>query len=341
MSDRDNITEQAIFLRPGVVVLAKKPLRQLQAGEVLVQGRCSLVSNGTEKIAFQGQFSEVSHWAEWVRYPFSPGYAMIGTIVGVFDRHAHSLLGRRVAVRGHHASLQIQLLVHCILVPEELSDVSASWFALARIAFLGVTGARLRPSSSVLVVGGGPIGQMAVRWLQLLGVERISILAAYDSQLHHARIGGAVCMVKGNTRLIMPELLTNFVAIRPDTVFDCTGDASVLVWATAAVEDNGSVILIGDPARPEHRTLDANVMLKGLTVRGVHDRNVRVDWTPAHIAQLFFTNLRKGAITIPASMTHSYSSAEAARVYDELATKRGLTGLAFIWHAPDIAADQT
>ena len=40
----------------------------------------SLMSTGTENIVFNRLFDPGTHWDEWVKYPFYPGYTAVGTV---------------------------------------------------------------------------------------------------------------------------------------------------------------------------------------------------------------------------------------------------------------------
>ncbi len=49
-------------------------------GEVRVRTEYSLMSTGTENIVFNRLFDQGTHWDGWVKYPFYPGYCVVGTV---------------------------------------------------------------------------------------------------------------------------------------------------------------------------------------------------------------------------------------------------------------------
>ena len=48
-------------------------------GEVRCRADVSLISTGTEGACLRGVFDPGTNWADWVRYPFRPGYSMAAT----------------------------------------------------------------------------------------------------------------------------------------------------------------------------------------------------------------------------------------------------------------------
>src|SRR4051812_21444292 len=52
-------------------------------GEILCKAEKSLISIGTELNCLRGVFDPGTNWADWVKYPFRPGYSMVGRVIGV------------------------------------------------------------------------------------------------------------------------------------------------------------------------------------------------------------------------------------------------------------------
>src|SRR5688572_27150512 len=86
------------------------------AGEVLVRTECSLMSTGTENIVFNREFDEGTHWDNWVKYPFFPGYSAVGTVEAA-GPEAGLALGQRVALRSSHRSHHIASAAKCLPIP--------------------------------------------------------------------------------------------------------------------------------------------------------------------------------------------------------------------------------
>src|ERR1700733_460481 len=93
--------KQQVHLEPFV---SEKPGRN----QVLVRTDLSLMSTGTENIVFNRLFDPGSHWDQWVKYPFYPGYSSVGTVEAVGEGVTELKVGQRVASRGGHRSHPIE-----------------------------------------------------------------------------------------------------------------------------------------------------------------------------------------------------------------------------------------
>ena len=69
------------FLGKDSVAVQRHPVPEVRSGEILVRLRRSLISTGTECICLQRNFAPGTHWDEWVKYPYRPGYSAVGEVV--------------------------------------------------------------------------------------------------------------------------------------------------------------------------------------------------------------------------------------------------------------------
>ena len=74
-------------------------------GQLVARALVSLISTGTECIALSAAFEPDTSWANWVRFPFYPGYSMIGEVVSVGPGVHQIKPGQRVAARKPHAEM--------------------------------------------------------------------------------------------------------------------------------------------------------------------------------------------------------------------------------------------
>ena len=166
---------QIVFTGKNECSLIERESMSLASGSVRVRTLTSLISTGTETIVLSRKFAPGTHWDDWVKYPFYPGYAAIGEVVEVGAEVVNLKPGMKVATRQSHGSEHVVAVSDCYLVPKEIDSSEAAWFALAKIAFMGVKAGRVGLGSRVLIVGGGPIGQMALRWCRAAGAEQIVV----------------------------------------------------------------------------------------------------------------------------------------------------------------------
>ncbi|MBA2482052.1 MAG: zinc-binding alcohol dehydrogenase [Planctomycetes bacterium] len=303
------------------------------AGSVAVQTLCSLMSTGTEGIVFERRFDPGTHWDRWVRYPFYPGYASIARVTGA-PAGSHLAVGQRVALRAPHASHHVVREDECVPVPDGIDDRSASWFALAKIAFMGARAAQYAIGDSVAIIGAGPIGQMSVRWASALGARTIVSIDTVDSRLELAKRGGATTTIAKPIRDAIAHLAGCADGDRPRVVIDGTGHAEVFGAALEAVRDQGRVVVLGDTGSPAKQALSSHVILRGLTIVGAHDGLRDAHWSPDRICRYFFELALSKRFDLSGLVTHVFDPKDCEKAYGTASSRRGETmGILFDWSA--------
>ena len=319
MPEKNNVELESFDLRPP------------EAGEILVQTVCSLLSTGTETIVFSGKFAPGTHWDAWVRHPFYPGYASVGIVTAIGEGVEGLEPGDRVATRTGHKSHTILKAESGFRVPEKVSSEAAAWFALAKIAGHGIRAAGLNLGDTVAVIGAGPIGQMAVRWALACGASRVLAIDISPERLALARAAGAT-PVLASAAEAQAEVLS-LLGCRPDVVIDSTGNEDVLKSAFRMVEKEGTVVLLGDTGTPEKQTLTGDVISRGLRLVGAHDGLNSPRWNNKLAADVFFQFLQTKRFSTEGLVTHRFQPSECAEAYELAVTSRSRTmGILFDWN---------
>ena len=306
-------------------------LPALGPGQVRVRAVCSLMSTGTENIVFNRLFAPDTHWDKWVVYPFFPGYSLIGVIEAVGADVTGFAIGETVAVRGSHAShhvIDASLVYH---MPQGLPPEQAAWFSLAKIGFVGARAAEYRMGDDILVIGAGPIGQMAVRWARALGCRRVAVVDPVAGRLALATAGGATATISEPIAQAGPAVRAA-LPDGPRVVVDSTGNAAVFAAALGLVADRGRVVLLGDTGSPGDQRLTSDVITRGITVVGAHDLHVDARWNNTTILAFFFELLAQGRFPLDGLVTHPFPPDRAADAYALANARRGETmGIVFDW----------
>jgi 2-desacetyl-2-hydroxyethyl bacteriochlorophyllide A dehydrogenase len=315
------------------VVLESFELKAPEAGHVLVRTRYSLMSTGTENIVYNRLFDPGTHWDKWVKYPFHPGYTSVGTVEEVGEG-ATLRPGQRVAFRKSHASHAIVRDTDCLPIPDELPLEEAVWFALAKITFHGAQAARYTLGATVLIIGAGPIGQMSTRWARAAGAASIGVVDSVPNRMELARAGGATATIAVSVADAKPEVEKAFAATggRPRVVIDSTGNPVVFAAALGLAADRGTVVVMGDTGQPALQTLTPDVVLRGLTIVGVHDGHNTAEWNNQTITRLFFQLATSGRFPLQGLISHRFGPEECAEAYETANRDRGATmGILFDW----------
>jgi len=305
-------------------------------GEVEVRITMSLMSTGTEGIIYNRWFDPGTHWDKWIRYPFYPGYSAVGSVTAVGPGVSAARIGDRVALRRSHASVHVLPASQCVVLPQSITDDQAVWFALAKIAAMGARAAGHGLGASVLVIGAGPIGQMAIRWAFASGAETITVVDPVAPRLELARFGGATATIDKPIAEAAALIKEANRGRSPGVVIDSTGNAEVFTAALAVADRFGTVVVLGDTGMPAQQRLSPDLITKGLRVVGAHDVNETPEWNSALIAPLYFRLVEDGRFRLGKLVSHTFAPHEAAAAY-ELAThhRKDTMGIVFDWKTQD------
>jgi threonine dehydrogenase-like Zn-dependent dehydrogenase len=121
-----------------------------------------------------------------------------------------------------------------------LSDVMGTgWFA--------AEAANVKPGATVVVVGDGAVGLLAVLSAKQMGAERIIAMSRHESRQKLAREFGATDIVveRGDEGIERIKQLTNGVGA--DSVLECVGTQESMMQAIRSTRPGGSVGYVGVP----------------------------------------------------------------------------------------------
>jgi threonine dehydrogenase-like Zn-dependent dehydrogenase len=120
------------------------------------------------------------------------------------------------------------------------SDVlGTGWFA--------ADAAKVRPGSTVAIVGDGAVGLLAVLSAKQMGAERIIAMSRHESRQEMAREFGATEIVteRGDEGVARIKELTK--GIGADSVLECVGTQESMMQAIHATRPGGYVSYVGVP----------------------------------------------------------------------------------------------
>lgn len=300
--------------------------------DVAVRTIVSLISPGTETIAYNRAFDPGTHWDRYVTYPFYPGYSAVGEVTDIGTDVTSLKPGQTVAVKRPHASMHVCAEDMCLPVPRVMDPQEASWFALAKITFMGAKAAGYTLGDRVLVIGGGPIGQLSLRWARAAGAETLICVDLVENRLKFAQEGGATHTFSVSPAEGIEDIIKACGGEKPDIVVDATGNPRAFAQALGAVRKFGTVILIGDTGSPESQHLTSDVVLRGITVRGAHDTHTDDTWTPLRIHTLFTSLAADGRFSLSGLNTHTFKPEECEKAYKLAGEQKADTmGILFEW----------
>ena len=274
------------------VVLEASTLPDPGPGEIACDAVLSLISAGPELTCLRGEFEPNTFWAEWVQYPFAPGYSMVSRVTSVGDGVTGFAPGDRVFSFTPHASQFVMPADEAIALPDDVTDEQACWTSLAITTQWAVRRADVRFGESAGVVGVGLLGQLLVRWLRTAGAARIVAIDTDAPRLAIAAAGGASETVLGR---VDEALAADDHALNGalDVVFDVTGRPAALADATRLLRPLGRLVLVGDSPTPSQQRLGPRVVADGISIIGIHANTAppvadpNAPWSAAAMAALF------------------------------------------------------
>ncbi|MEK7414933.1 MAG: zinc-binding dehydrogenase [Planctomycetota bacterium] len=302
------------------------------AGEVLSRALYTLMSIGTENIVFNRLFESGSHFDNWVKYPFYPGYSTVAEVVAVGEGVTDFKPGDRVAHRGKHASHHITKAMHLVPVPVGIAPEQAAWWALAKIAFVGARAAEYLLGDTVLVIGAGPIGQMSLRWAVAAGAAHVVVVDPMANRLEFAKRGGATRTFSCPLNELKEPLMAELGGELPRVVVDSTGHNAVFAEALGLARPRGRLVLIGDTGTPTQQHLTGAVITQGLTIVGAHDCHNDNGWNDLAVGKYFLRMVKSGRFNMDDMITHKFAPADCAKAYATVNAARGTAmGVVFDW----------
>lgn len=308
---------------------ASEPIRP---GALRLKTEVSLLSTGTEGICFGHLFEPGTHWEDWVKHPFYPGYSTVARVVEVGGGVAGWQLGQLAVARTPHASEAVVDAAKVSPVPEGIESETAAWFALALIGFMGAKNGCYRLGDSIAFVGAGPVGQVALRWGVACGARHVVAVDTVPGRLAMAKQGGATATVCAPIAEAIPAVIEACGGKRPRVVVDVTGHAPVFEACLALPRDRGTMVVLGDTGTPSRQRLTRDVIRRGLVIVGAHGSHEEGDWTQAAIDDLFFSLLLRGKYDVGGLITHTFRPEACREAYALVASGREASmGILFDW----------
>jgi 2-desacetyl-2-hydroxyethyl bacteriochlorophyllide A dehydrogenase len=327
-----------IFPAPNHVVVREEPVPPPGPGEVLCEAEVSLISTGTETYCLRGVFDPGTNWADWVKFPFYPGYSMSARVLAVGDGVTSLSPGHHIAAGAPHQQRFVMPARNAIPVPDGIDADTACWMLLAVTTQLGVRRAQVQLGESVGVVGLGLLGQLVVQYLALSGARHVMAIDTVPSRLTLAAAHGATHTLAMDAQAARAAVADLTGGQMLDAVVEVTGHPAALAPSIQLVRKLGRVVLLGDTPTPSQQALGPGVVSNSVSILGIHGSQTPetaseyAPWTQAAIAGLFFEFVLQGRMRVNDLISHRFSPLEAPQAYERLVTDRtNLMGVVFDW----------
>ena len=260
-------------LRNGLTNIVDVPIPSAGKGKLLVSTSRTLVSVGTERMLIDfgkaGWIQKATHQPDKVRMvldkirtdgvkptveavfskldqPLPLGYCNVGTILKVGAGVAGYTEGQRVISNGYHAEVVSVPVNLCARVPDNVTDEEAAFTVLGAVALQGIRLVQPTLGETVVVIGLGLVGLMAVQLLRAHGCRVLGV--DFDiAKLQLAREFGAevVNLSAGEDPLKKAELYSRGRGVDAVVVTAATQSSEPIHQAAIMCRKRGRIVLVG------------------------------------------------------------------------------------------------
>jgi predicted dehydrogenase/threonine dehydrogenase-like Zn-dependent dehydrogenase len=365
-------------LKSGNLRLAEVPPPLVGSGQVVIANSFSLVSAGTEKMTIElaqksllGKAKErpdqVRHVLEKLRNegfwntfdqvrakldePMSMGYSSAGVVLACGEGVQGIRPGDRVASNGPHAEI-VSVPKHlCALVPEAVPMDQAAFTVLGAIALQGVRLSQVALGETVLVIGLGLIGQIAVALLKASGIRVLGTDPDSVKCELALKMGAAIAMPNLSAQDV--EGSTKGLGVDAVLITASTTSNAPIELASAAVRKRGRIVLVGvvglELDRRPFYFKECEFVVSSSYGPGRYDPLYEergqdypaayVRWTEQRNMQAVLDLMARGALDVSPLITHRFSIEKAQDAY-ALITEAREPYLGILLEYPGSAAEK-
>lgn len=260
-------------LNSGETALVEVPMPMVQEGHLLIRSHASLVSAGTEKMLVDfgraNWINKARMQPERVRTvlnkiktdglrptidavksklgrPIPLGYSNAGVVMAVGANVRGFQVGDRVVSNGAHAEVVNVPQNLCAHIPDQVTDEEAAFTVVGAIALQGIRLIGPAFGETVVVIGLGLIGQIAIQLLQANGCRVIGVDPDPARCDMAASVGVQACCNEHAGAL--PEQLASVTApYGADAVLitASTKDNNLISEAAQICRKRGRIVLVG------------------------------------------------------------------------------------------------
>jgi len=184
--------KRILFTSPGIAEFVECDMPAVGAGKVLVKLSRSSISPGTERANLVGDPNVGPGSPAQVVFPRWGGYSSVGEVVAVGEDVRSVRVGDRVSCSWSvhmRYCLMNERDVH--LLPQEIDNTAAALLHIATFPLAAIRKCRLEIGESVIIMGQGVLGQLAIQLARAAGAAPIIAVDPVESKRERALALGA------------------------------------------------------------------------------------------------------------------------------------------------------
>jgi len=326
----------AVYHNNSDIRIEERPVPQIGPAEILVRIRASGVCG-----------SDVMEWYRVPKAPLVLGHEVAGDIVEVGGEVSHLAVGQRVVVSHHVPCNTCELCLSgfhtachtlhttnfdpggfsefvrvpalqtergVLLLPDGMSYEDGTFVEPLGCVVRAQERARIRPGSSVLVIGSGISGLLHIKLAQAMGSGRVFATDVSEYRLDFARRCGATTFNSIEAGDDLPDLLRQANQGRlADLVMLCTGAPAAIAQGLACLDSGATFVFFAPPPPGEDLRMPmADLWRREVTVRTAYGA------APADLATAL-SLIATGRVRVTDLITHRLPLEETARGFELVA----------------------
>lgn len=313
--------------------VVERRLEPLEADEVLIEARCSLISPGTERAALTRLWDDAA-------FRENPGYALAGDVTAVGNNVGDLKVGHRVVSLMNHASHAATPAVPWMVLPlpAGLSYEHATFSTLASVALHALRRLDLAFGETVVIIGAGIIGLIATQLARMDGARPIVVLDLADNRLALAHEYGANLAINAGQEDAVEAIFAATGGRGAPAILEATGNAQVIPQALKMAANGGRIVLTGALEEEVSISFHAEFIRRELSLLAAFQPfcpvkdNIYWRWTQQENRRLALEMLAAGELRVAEMLTHRFPADKAPKVYERIkAADRDMLGVLLQW----------
>ncbi|MAG37012.1 MAG: hypothetical protein CL878_12320 [Dehalococcoidia bacterium] len=329
--------KQVVVHGAGQVGLSEVAKPSLRANGVLTQTLYSVISTGTEAWTVEGQAGADQRPNQVL------GHSNCGRVLEVGPDCAKPVVpgdlvacsGMQMATHGEYCSVPRNMFAP---VPAGVEPVEAAFATLGSNSMHGVRQGRIELGDKVVVVGTGPIGQMAAQLARLSGGRAMVIGHGNEMRLELARRLGAEEVLLSSEADPVEAVMGYTEGLGADVVLMCAAPkgSGIMGQCLDMVRKNGRIVVVGlaelDFPFVQWQRKEAELLVSRAYGPGRHDPSYEekgidypsnyVRWTLNRNMQEFLQLLAEKKVDVKSLISHTFPIGEAEAAFDQVVNHR-------------------
>lgn len=319
-----------VFSEKNVASYIEFSLSDPKDDEILVRSAYSLISSGTEKAQLAGLPNTPC------KFPFIPGYSIVGEIEKVGKRISGFKEGDRVFVpNAGHGNYVLKKASYCVHIPDDVELKNAVFTRVASFPLLALRRSQFELGESVVVVGLGMLGLFAVQFAKLAGAKPIIAIGNREVRQNFAKKFGADFVLSPSDPALVKTILEvtgekwDGKVYGADVILETSGSEDGLLSALQYTAKHARVMVNGcNRIMSQPIDIYKYIHLRGVSLIGVHDHtryqynSAKFNWTPKKDYMTILDYMRNKSINGMPLISRTVSPFSANTVYTELLTSK-------------------